>query len=933
MSYDLTLTSPVFNASGKYGSSLTTALNTGYGMANDVNLGLTSFTIEAWVKTTLSTGSGIRLAAGSGASGAWIGFEGGKARGVVGNVTILSTALINDGQWHHLAICVTPASGGTGSGTFWLDGVLVGSTAAASNTTPTAGTFGIGRFGTVNTYDWIGDIDEVAVSSGIKYTAAFTPGPVSNSQSGLRAVYHLDGDGVNSAGLAAGDITAPVLTGPTGTQTGSTTATGGVTTDEGNGTLYCLPSTTSTATVAAVKASAFSQAVTTTGAKSFSLTGLTAAAMYYLHFVQTDSSGNNSGIVTSASFTTAAASDTTGPVLSSPTVSSITSTTATGSVTTDEGNGTLYGLVSANPTETVATIRAAAITAAVTSTGVKSLNFSGLAPSTQYYAHFVHRDTASNDSNVVNSAAFTTAAAAASDTTAPTLSAASGVQTGSTTATGSATTNEGNGTLYFLFTTASTATAAQVKAGASQVVTATGAQAVAATGLTAATAYYVHFLHRDAAGNDSAVVSSASFTTAAAASTGLDTSKILFSPYNWDIQAGSAKTINSGAYFRVNFSGASCVLNFDMTGVLPTIPKLSYRVDGFGPWITVDLAATIPITIANVYPWHHLEIHVRSTSQAVSRWVSQAVAVKLTGITLAAGGLYAKPIEKPLYGLYYGDSITEASSSVAFNNDAVPGSDAGQSWATVSAELFGAEFGIVAFGRQGFTSNGNPDVPFFQNTWNLMYQGVSRSFARAPDYIVINMATNDGSGIFKPAAITVLNGLIAATPASTKIIVLRTFNGLNAPDVYWKAAIAESSAPARITYVDTTGWFITTDSFDGVHPNGFAHVSRIAPLMAAKLREVLGTVTVNPTPVPATGTSTFTTEAMISSGTLRANQSCQWTWFAGGSIGSTAGDPVHGAGTLNAQAKLVATGLPAGSGYIMARFSDGGRYYQEGTAA
>jgi hypothetical protein len=76
-------------------------------------------------------------------------------------------------------------------------------------------------------------------------------------------------------------------------------------------------------------------------------------------------------------------------------------------------------------------------------------------------------------------------------------------------------TNEANGTLYHLTTTGATATAAAVKAGASQAVTATGTQTVSITGLTASTAYYTHYLHSDAAGNDSAVSTTAQFTTAA----------------------------------------------------------------------------------------------------------------------------------------------------------------------------------------------------------------------------------------------------------------------------------------------------------------------------------------------------------------------------------------------------------------------------------
>ena len=104
---------------------------------------------------------------------------------------------------------------------------------------------------------------------------------------------------------------------------------------------------------------------------------------------------------------------------------------------------------------------------------------------------------------------------AGEDTVAPTLTSASASATGATTASGSVTTNEANGTLYWLVSSNPTATVAQVKAGFSQVVTSAGVKTVTLSGLTASTNYYLHFVHTDAAGHDSAVASPAMFTTSA----------------------------------------------------------------------------------------------------------------------------------------------------------------------------------------------------------------------------------------------------------------------------------------------------------------------------------------------------------------------------------------------------------------------------------
>lgn len=218
------------------------------------------------------------------------------------------------------------------------------------------------------------------------------------------------------------------------------------------------------------------------------------------------------------------APDTTAPTLSSPTSSATGATSGSGGVTTNEGSGALYAVATTSATApTKAQVKAGqthtgaaapwAGNQAVSSTGAKSVTVTGLSASTAYYLHFMHEDSSANQSDVATSASFTTDTP---DTTAPTLTGASATATGSTAATGSVSTNEATGTLYFVTSANASESATTVKAGSSQPVTSTGTQSVSVTGLTAATAYYLHFVHRDAAGNDSAVASSAQFTTSTA---------------------------------------------------------------------------------------------------------------------------------------------------------------------------------------------------------------------------------------------------------------------------------------------------------------------------------------------------------------------------------------------------------------------------------
>lgn len=249
---------------------------------------------------------------------------------------------------------------------------------------------------------------------------------------------------------SAVDTTAPVLSLPTAFQTGPTAATVGATTDEGNGTLYYVVTTSATApTKAQVKAgqdnagsaaaASGSQAISGTGAKTFSATGLSASTAYYTHLMHEDAAANQSTVISSAQFTTAAAPDVTAPTLSSPTDIQTGTTTATLTVSTNEANGTLYWFASTSATPpSGANLKAGtgAVqfgTQAITTTGVKTVNVTGLTAGTAYYSYFLHRDAAGNDSTISSADGFTTTALGAGvlDTsiTAPVLTLAVGATT------------------------------------------------------------------------------------------------------------------------------------------------------------------------------------------------------------------------------------------------------------------------------------------------------------------------------------------------------------------------------------------------------------------------------------------------------------------------------------------------------------------------
>ena len=189
--------------------------------------------------------------------------------------------------------------------------------------------------------------------------------------------------------------------------------------------------------------------------------------------------------------------DDTAPVLTSPTANATGPTTATASVSTDDGNGTLYFLASTNATESASTVKAA-LSQSVTTAGEQSISLSALNPETTYYVHFVQINGASLESaSVVTTNSITTQAIVYPEISA-TIAASS---TSAVSAT--VTTDTAGGTIYGVLSTSSTEMeAADIKSGAddSAEVTDAGDYTLDETGLATWTQYYWHIVHEDADG-------------------------------------------------------------------------------------------------------------------------------------------------------------------------------------------------------------------------------------------------------------------------------------------------------------------------------------------------------------------------------------------------------------------------------------------------
>lgn len=242
----------------------------------------TNRTFRVRVSATMGSDGETRVVA-SAANMFWLGKDGsGFAKAEIGigvtAVQITTTVAINNGVYHDYDLRVGPSGG-----QLYIDGVLVGSTATsatAAGVAATAADLYVGRLSGNSAYDWLGNIDEVALSSTIPAAGSYTPAVISNSESGLIAVWHLDSS-LNDSASGTPAATAVTMTGPAGGVVnaastnftvgadGKITGTVVVTPSSGGGGGTFSPTTLSIS--AGSPTGAFTYTPATTGAKTISV--------------------------------------------------------------------------------------------------------------------------------------------------------------------------------------------------------------------------------------------------------------------------------------------------------------------------------------------------------------------------------------------------------------------------------------------------------------------------------------------------------------------------------------------------------------------------------------------------------------------------------------------------------------------------------------
>jgi len=853
-----------------------------------------SWTVEMWV-TASSTGP-LVAAGESGGTPLWLGTDGAgnfgvSVAGFSGGAIVSSGIPINNGSQHHVALVMTSGT----SFTLWVDGVQGGGSHSGTWGTPTPASLYIGRLGAGTGFAWDGKIDELAIWDSAKYTSGFTPpsSAYAGTETNLRALYHLESDGTDSGGAAPTMAFAASSPTKVGAGSAGTTLTiNGTSTAWTSGTTFSATAGTITAQSvnAGTQVATLTYTAPSSGPVTFSqdsdaataslpiATGTYAGTTYGSPTFSTAKFSNGLTSVSDVNYINLPASATTFGSGASWTIEMWLTTTSSGTLVALSGlkpsipvwlgvsggdfavnvpgfGSTITSGIAINDgaQHHCALVMSGGISFTLWVDGVQGgSSHSGTwgtpTPALATLGNLGHDflwDGKIDELAIWDTSRYTgtfTPPSSAYTGTESNLRALYHLQSDGSDATGaggmvlaptgviaSSTGNTitvtGSGTSWLSGTvfsaTGGTITAQSVNAG-TQVATLT---------YDAPSSGPVTF-------SEDADLLTADLTINTVAVIAPDDSHIIYSPFNWVVTSGSARTVNAGAYFRTIFIGTQFKVTTDTSANSSPYPELWVRIDNQA-WVQFTLSAgnpTLSLATGVDDRKHLIEVVVKSTSITQARWSSPVAVVAITSILVDPGTSLYSPVRRTKNILIYGDSITEGVLTVNLTapNDTDQDDILGAySWGLTQLD---AEVGIVGFGGQGVNAAGVGSVPALTSAYNFIYSGASRSFSSpAPNLIIYNLGTNDGSSITSGLT-TVANAILAAAPAARQVILV-PFNGTHASDI---AAAVSAVGNALVTSQSTTGWW-TPDGNDPdvTHPLNYAGAGLIAPRLLAAVIPIL----------------------------------------------------------------------------------------------
>jgi lysophospholipase L1-like esterase len=325
------------------------------------------------------------------------------------------------------------------------------------------------------------------------------------------------------------------------------------------------------------------------------------------------------------------------------------------------------------------------------------------------------------------------------------------------------------------------------------------------------------------------------------------------SPYNW-YRNGSTyvETPNPGAYFKLNFTGTSFGITVDvsrLTGASVTAslyPVIAYTVDGVRSTrqlLSSDTTVTLASSLADTT--HSVEVALIGVDESgvVDRWTTPVMALIITALVIDnAKTVSQASLLNAGWMLAYGDSITEGAVVLAAAGVYAQVEDATKGYQKYVADYLNMEYGNVAFASQQWSATGVSNIPGLTTSYNLIFNGQSRTFSPAPNIVTCNMGYN---GTVTSATIkTWMENIRSACGSGSWIVMIVPFAQVNAGFIItaYNDYVAAHPTDTRVSLINlgsTGSSLVTANSYDGVHPNAtgqYLLAQLLNPLMPIPLK-------------------------------------------------------------------------------------------------
>jgi GDSL-like Lipase/Acylhydrolase family len=362
-----------------------------------------------------------------------------------------------------------------------------------------------------------------------------------------------------------------------------------------------------------------------------------------------------------------------------------------------------------------------------------------------------------------------------------------------------------------------------------------------------------------------------------------------FSPYGWTNVGDKVQTSNAGAYIKFRFNGSQAILDVD-TSNQTSFPLLDVYVDGKQTgnqlWLKNAANGQIKIFGGNAGD-HDVVVYFRRRQvfngadpnvAALKKkdWLNDAEHLRVSGVEVSGGsGFLTNSFGHSKTAVFFGDSITEGGTQyygpnapdrpANFPDVNTSNNVSYKTYAARLGDLLNVDYGQVGWSGSGWLRPASAvptGTPPFLDTW-LRYNGKSttqRNFSPQPDYVFINLGTNDKAYNVTNTAYTWLKEARQKLPGA-EIFVIYPFNQTKNSEL--QAAISrfqqENPGDTKVHALNlgaegATGLgstYLPNVSIDRVHPTASRH-QQLAGLLYDQIKPILG---ISTTTIESTNTA------------------------------------------------------------------------------